>query len=62
VVSITGLDFQRHNPTDILFKQVIARVGFELFVFGIACVVGGLGGWIYAVYRFTQRSGTATNG
>jgi hypothetical protein len=39
------------GPVDILLRQVGFRLGFELFIFGISCVIGSLGGAIYAVSR-----------
>lgn len=46
-----GWFFVGTGPVDIFFRQIGARISFELFVFGVACVVGGLGGWIYLIYR-----------
>ena len=36
---------------DILFKQIGYRLSVELFAFGVACVLGSLGGNLYVLYR-----------
>ncbi len=46
------------NPVDILLKQVGYRLGFELFVYAIACVGGGLGLWIISVRRLSSAGST----
>jgi len=45
---------------DILLKQVSYRVGFELFIFALACVVGSLGGSIIVLLRLINRKPAAT--
>jgi len=42
------------GPVEILLKQVGYRLGFELFIFALSCVFGALGGWIFALYRFSR--------
>ena len=44
------------SPVDILMKSVGYRLGFELFVYGIACVVGGLGLWIVSIRRLSSAN------
>lgn len=39
------------GPIDILFRQIGFRLSFELFVFGISCAIGSLGGAIYVISR-----------
>jgi hypothetical protein len=40
-----------NGPIDILFRQIGFRLSFELFTFGISCVIGSLGGAIYVIGR-----------
>lgn len=35
------------GPVDILFKQIVMRLGWETFIFALSCLVGALGGWVY---------------
>ena len=39
------------GPVDILLRQIGFRLSFELFIFGISCVIGSLGGAIYVIAR-----------
>ncbi|WP_156898281.1 hypothetical protein [Methylocapsa acidiphila] len=39
------------GPVDILLKQIGFRLTFELFIFGIACVFGALGGWLLTIRK-----------
>ncbi len=43
------------GPVDILFRQIGFRVGFELFIYAIACLVGSLGGWLFVFLRGRGR-------
>ena len=37
--------------TDVILKLLGSRVSFEAFAFVASCIVGALGGWIYAMRR-----------
>jgi hypothetical protein len=39
------------GPVDILLKQIGFRLTFELFIFGVACVFGALGGWLLTIRK-----------
>jgi hypothetical protein len=39
------------GPVDILFKQIGFRLGFEFFIYGVSCVFGALGGFLWVVLR-----------
>ena len=39
------------GPVDILFKQIGYRLSVELLAFGMACILGALGGNLYVVHR-----------
>lgn len=40
------------NPIDILFKQLGFWLMFEGFVYGLSCLIGGLGGNIFVLMRW----------
>jgi|CXWL01.1.fsa_nt_gi hypothetical protein len=44
------------GPVDILLKQVGYRLGFEIFVYALSCIVGAAGGWIYVLLRAGKAS------
>ncbi|MGA9796690.1 MAG: hypothetical protein WBQ17_14285 [Rhizomicrobium sp.] len=44
------------GPVEILLKQVFYRLGYELFVFGLSCAFGAVGGWIIALFLYSARS------
>jgi hypothetical protein len=45
------------GPVEILLKQVFYRLGYELFVFALSCIVGVFGGWILAFFLYGRRKG-----
>ena len=40
-----------NGPIDILFKQIGYRLTVEAFAFGVACLMGSIGGNIYIIMR-----------
>jgi hypothetical protein len=46
------------GPVDILLRKIWFRLGFELFIYAIACVVGAIGGWLLV---FFMRRGKQTS-
>lgn len=36
---------------DLLFKLIGSKVSFEIFVLVVSCIVGALGGWVYAMRK-----------
>ena len=40
------------GPVDIFLRQIGFRLGFELFIYGVSCLVGALGGWLFYVFRY----------
>lgn len=51
-----GLFIATYGPSLIenMLRLFLYRIGFELFVFAVACVVGALGGWIFVVRKITS--------
>jgi uncharacterized protein len=43
------------GPVDILLKQIWFRLGFELFTYALACLVGAFGGWLFVFLRRRGR-------
>jgi hypothetical protein len=41
---------------ELFLKRFAYRIGFELFVFVVACAIGALGGWIYVVLKIGNVS------
>lgn len=39
------------DRTDIFLKLIGSKVSFEAFAFVASCIVGALGGWIYAMRK-----------
>jgi uncharacterized protein len=39
------------GPVDILFKQIGFRLSFEFFIYGLSCVFGALGGFLWVILR-----------
>ena len=44
------------DPIEVMFKQIGMRFSVESFAFMLACLVGGLGGWIYILLRAQPAS------
>lgn len=44
------------GPVEILMKQIGYKLGFELFIFAVSCIFGAIGGWVFALYKFSHRS------
>jgi uncharacterized protein len=38
-----------------LIRLILYRIGFELFIFGMACIFGALGGWIFVVLKVVNE-------
>jgi hypothetical protein len=45
-----------NGPVDILLKQIVYRVGFELFILAVSCGLGAIGWWIVAVYLYAKAA------
>lgn len=43
------------GPVDILFRQIGFRLGFEFFIFAVACIVGSLGGNLAALFKLLSK-------
>jgi hypothetical protein len=43
------------GPIDQAETAVRNRIGFEFFILIVALIIGPLGGWVYAAYRWSRR-------
>ncbi len=54
----SGLFIATYGPSllDNLVRLLLYRLGFELFVFALACVFGALGGWLIVLSKMKAGS------